>query len=235
MSYLQSFDSAWFFDSYLINSKQWGNENCFDYFTGISWDSVSPCFGLSSLLSILSLEQMPATLLGILVLVCTLEPGLTVKMHFWSILKWMTITKKCSSTEVQFLLKTLGNLDFFDAFPTVEPLLPFRLHAGHWSVNVLILEEESTSSCSNGCINSMPAFGKNIPTLTRSTGYGLFSCAVPPRQRRTSNQPDRREIFQWNQQWAPLRLDSWAVDENKSMTGTVENSHRYCCSSALGM
>ena len=118
---------------------------------------------------------------------------------------------------MQFLLKPLGNLDIFDPFPTVASSLPFRLHVAHLSVKALILDEETTSNCSNGCIKSMPTLRRNLPALTQSNCYGLFLCAVPPRQRRASNQPDGLEVFQLNQQLTPLKLDWWAVDEKKTV------------------
>lgn len=137
---------------------------------------------------------------------------------------------------MKLLLKPLGKLDFFG--PDVNSSLPFWLHAACFGVTVVILEEEITSTCSNGWRAwegfTIPTHGKDLPALTQSNCYCLHLCVVPPRQRTSSNQPDRLEVFQINQELAPV-VDWWILIKVNSRTWRAENCHWFCCSSAFDM
>lgn len=64
---------------------------------------------------------------------------------------------------MQFFLWSLGNLDFFHTFPSIQSSLQFRLYST-MRVKALFLNEETASSCISGCIKRMSTFGKNIST-----------------------------------------------------------------------
>lgn len=126
VSYLQSFDFAWFFESYLINLKRWEGRNIpltsLWVFVGIQFLFVLDWMVIKhlkhgtsagNLISKADFGAQPQTR--------------TVKMPFFRrILKWMAITKICSRTE-ESLLKSLGNLDFFLSISNCGVLTPIQI------------------------------------------------------------------------------------------------------------
>lgn len=234
MSCLQSSDSARVFESYLISSEREGKGKflwlLYRYFWGFSFS----LFWVKQFIKHFKLGTNPSNLIR------EADSGTRpqtradcqnaflpkdFEMDGRNKKKVLQNRRNAVLTEASWKYRL-----FFDSFPTS---LPLRLHVAHLSIKMLILDEDNASTCSNGCMKSMPTLKQNLPAL--SNCYGMFLCAVPPGQRRTLIKsawqtwgfPDEQPTSSFK-----VRLvGCWWKDN--SMTRTVENIHQSCCSSAL--
>lgn len=199
------------------------------------WISVLLCFGLNRLSSILSLEWIQATLLGKLIF--GMHPRTRTHCQNAFLLKDFGMNdhnKKMLWKRINAVL-TEGSwkVRLFWSFSSCGVFTRIQMGVAQLSVNVLILDEEMTSSCSKECTKSTPTLRKSLPEQLQQPGL-VCGATKTGKNEECSSQPVRSEFFSVkptaNSFKVSLLMKKKAVWQGqwKMVTGGLVHQHLVC-------